>query len=203
MVPYVAEGRIAGDAPGMMGDWVVIQTNGLPSSVPSTVVAINQKDPDTVTTLAPFGPLAERQMSFAPPKTGTDPDNDRLYSADMGYGKLAGIHLEPGTGDMSVEFIVDDSTTAFQPVIDEADNRVLVVSDMVPDDTTNAGVAMVMGGASYRERVTWRDAATGETLAASDLLPPLTFGSLLAPGYGGRLYYPTDDGFITLQVTPN
>ena len=42
-----------------------------------------------------------------------------------------------------------------------------------------------------------------EILAASDLLPPLTFGSLLVPGYGGRLYYPTDDGFITLQVKPS
>ncbi|MCZ7529657.1 MAG: hypothetical protein M5U31_04540 [Acidimicrobiia bacterium] len=72
-VPYVGEGQMTGDAAGMMGDWVVIQTNGLPAAVPSTVVAINQHDPDKVTTIEPFGPLAEGQMSFAPPKTGTDP----------------------------------------------------------------------------------------------------------------------------------
>ena len=194
---------MTGDAPGMMGDWVVIQTNGLPASVPSTVVAINQHDPNKVTTIEPFGPLADGQMSFAPPKTGTDPENDRLYSADMGYGKLAGIHLDPSTGDMSVEFVVDDSTTAFQPVIGENNERVVIVTDMVPDDPTKVGVAMVMGGAAYKERVTWRNAATGEILAASDLLPPLTFGSLLVPGYGGRLYYPTGNGFITLQVKPS
>lgn len=142
-------------------------------------------------------------MSFAPPKTGTDPDNDRFYSADMGYGKLAGIHLDPASGEMNVEFVVDDSTLAFQPVIGEKDDRVMVVSDMVPDDPANAGAAMVMGGAGYQERVTWRDAATGEILAASDMLPPLTFGSLIVPGYGGRFYYPVADGFVTLQVKPN
>ena len=26
--------------------------------------------------------------------------------------------------------------------------------------------------------------------------------SLSTPGYGGRVYYPTDKGFITLQVRP-
>ncbi len=150
VVPYVAEGQMTGDAPGMMGDWLVIQTNGLPAPVPSTVVAINQHDADKVTTIEPFGPLADGQMSFAPPKTGTDPDNDRLYSADMGYGKLAGIHLDPASGEMSTEFIVDDSTTAFQPLYGGKDDRVMVVSDMVPDDPANAGVAMVMGGAELQ-----------------------------------------------------
>ena len=85
----------------------------------------------------------------------------------------------------------------------EKDDRVLMVTDMVPDEPTQAGVAIVMGAASYKERVTWRDAVTGTILAASELLPPLTFGSLLVPGYGGRVYYPTGDGFITLQVSPS
>ena len=39
-------------------------------------------------------------------------------------------------------------------------------------------------------------------LAESDFFEPLTFNSLIVPGYGGRMYYPTDRGFITLQVRP-
>lgn len=202
VVPYTAEGQTTGDAPGMMGDWLVIQTNGLPSPVPSTVAAINVHDASKVTTVEPFGPVPDGQMSFAPPKTGTDLDNDRLWSADLGYGKVAGIHLDQATGEMDVEYVVDDSTLAFQPVIGPPDDRVLVISDMVPDDPQQRGLALVMGGEPYKERVTWRDAATGEILAASDLLPPLTFGSLIVPGYGGRFYYPTADGFITLYVKP-
>lgn len=77
----------------------------------------------------------------------------------------------------------------------------LILSDMQPDDPGKAGLAMLMSG-SYHERVMWREAATGRMLAASDPLEPLTPGSLITPGYGGRLYYPTATGFITLQLVP-
>ena len=64
----------------------------------------------------------------------------------------------------------------------------------------NALLEVVSG--KYKEQVTWRDAATGRILAESDFFEPLTFNSLIVPGYGGRMYYPTDEGFITLQVKP-
>ena len=48
----------------------------------------------------------------------------------------------------------------------------------------------------------WRDAATGRILAESDFFEPLTVNSLVAPGFGGRVYFPTGNGFITLQVMP-
>ena len=31
---------------------------------------------------------------------------------------------------------------------------------------------------------------------------PMTFGSLLTPGYGGRVYFSTGKGFITMLVMP-
>ena len=77
----------------------------------------------------------------------------------------------------------------------------LILSDMQPDDPGKAGLAMLMSG-SYHERVMWHEAATGRILAASDPLEPLTPGSLITPGYGGRLYYPTATGFVTLQLVP-
>ena len=39
-------------------------------------------------------------------------------------------------------------------------------------------------------------------LAESDFFEPLTINSLVVPGYGGRSYYPTNTGFLTLQVRP-
>jgi hypothetical protein len=55
---------------------------------------------------------------------------------------------------------------------------------------------------NYKEQVTWRDTATGWLLAASDFFEPMAFGSLITPGIGGRVYFATGKGFITLQVMP-
>jgi hypothetical protein len=100
-VPYLAEGQTTGDAPGIMGDWITIQTNGVGANVPSTVVAINQHDPGRITAITPFGPLKRRQRSIAPPKTCTDAENGMLYSADLGVGKVAGLRLDQETGALT------------------------------------------------------------------------------------------------------
>jgi hypothetical protein len=55
---------------------------------------------------------------------------------------------------------------------------------------------------NYKEQVTWQDAATSRVLAESDFFEPLTPGSLITPGYGGRVYFPTAHGFIVMQVMP-
>jgi hypothetical protein len=61
-------------------------------------------------------------------------------------------------------------------------------------------VALFSG--NYKEQETWRDAATGRIIAASDFFEPLTPGSLGTPGFGGRVYFPSGTGFIVLQVMP-
>ncbi len=45
-------------------------------------------------------------------------------------------------------------------------------------------------------------AATGRILAESDFFEPMTFGSLITRGFGGRVYFATGKGFIVLQVRP-
>ncbi len=62
-------------------------------------------------------------------------------------------------------------------------------------------MAALMTG-NYKEQLTWRDAATGRLLAESDFFEPLAPGSLITPRFGGRVYFPTDKGFITMQVMP-
>jgi hypothetical protein len=202
-VPAVAqEGQSAADAPTLMGDWIAIQTNGAGSKAKaSSVVAVNQHDAKKMKTIFPFGELEEGEFSFAPPKCGGDPENDMVYSSDMGIGKFAGIRLDPNTGDMKAVWTIDATSSSFMTLIGAPDKRVLLFSVMTPGATEAPIMQTVLSG-RYKEQVTWRDAATGRVLAESDFFEPLTQGSLLTPGFGGRIYFPSGNGFITLQVMP-
>jgi hypothetical protein len=119
----------------------------------------------------------------------------------MGVGKVAGIRMDRETGALSVAFVVDDATTTFQPVIGPKDRRVLLLTNARKNDPKQPTKAVVFGG-GYREQLTWRDAATGRILAESDFFEPLPINSLTPPGFGGRVYFPTENDFIVLQVLP-
>jgi hypothetical protein len=57
----------------------------------------------------------------------------------------------------------------------------------------------VIGGEGV---MAWREAATGRILAESDFFEPMAFGSFITPGFGGRVYFATANGLITMQVMP-
>ena len=201
-ISYLQPGQTAGTAPAEMGDWIVITTNGPGSKVTaSSVVAANQADPSKVMTFFPFGPLKEGQFSFCLPKNGADIENNMLYAADMGIGKVAGIRLDQATGAMQNAFVVDDMTTGFQPLFGPKNHRVLALSNMRAD-LPFEGPVLDLATHLYKEQVTWRDAATGRILAASDFFPPMQLNALITPGFGGRFYYVTADGFYVLEVRP-
>jgi len=196
------EGQSAGDAPTIIGNWIAIQTNGTGSKTKaSSVVVVNQHDAKRHTTLFPFGKLTEGEFSFAPPKAGGDPENNMIYSSDMGIGKLAGIKLEPDTGDMNVLWTIDVTSSSFMTLIGPPDERVLLFSAMKPG-ADEAPVMQTAVSGKYKEKLSWWDAAAGRLLAESDLFEPLTQGSLITPGFGGRVYFPTGHGFIVMQVMP-
>ncbi len=198
----MAKGQTTPDAPSLLHDWIILQTNGLGSkTIASSIIAVNQKDATRMTAIYPFGPLKEGQFSNAPPKPQTDPENNMIYSADFGVGKTAGIKFDPATGEMKTVFVIDDATTAFQPLIGPKDKRVLMLSNMKLNVAAEPMFDALFTG-NYKEQVTWRDAATGRIIAESDFFEPMTFGSLITPGYGGRMYYATGQGFIVLQVRP-
>lgn len=186
------EGQTTPDAPTVLGDWIVLQTNGLGSStMASSIVVVNQNDSSMTNTLFPFGDLQDGEFSLAPPKPGADPDNNMIYSADMGIGKIAGINFDPDTGDMETAFILDQKSSTFQMLIGPPEQRILILENLIDnaDGTQSDGV-------------TWNNALTGEQYAASDLFEPLTSNSVIAPGFGGRFYFPTALGVIALQVMP-
>ncbi len=202
VVKPMKEGQTTSDAPSILGDWIVLQTNGIGSeTVASSIVAVHQKDATRMKVLFPFGPLKPGEWSFAPPKPQTDPENSMIYSADMGTGKVAGIKLDQATGDMKTVFVVEDTTNAFQPLIGPKDKRVLLLSN-ARKNVEKEPIKLALFTANYKEQVTWRDAATGRIIAQSDFFEPLSPGSLVTPGFGGRVYFPTGKGFITMQVMP-
>jgi hypothetical protein len=197
-------GQSAATAATVIGDWIAVQLNGIGSdTIASSVVVASQKDAKKTKIVFPFGELKEGEWSFAMPKNGADPENHMLYSADMGIGKVAGIKLDPNTGDMKVVFLLDDMTTTFQPLFGRKDKRVLLLTNMklnVPREKVKAAFFTQ----NYTEQLTWRDAATGKLLAESDYFEPLTGNSLTPPGFGGRVYFPSavGKGFYALQVMP-
>jgi hypothetical protein len=198
----IQEGQTTGTAPTLVGEWIVVQLNGAGSDkVASSIVAAHQKDPKRMKIIFPFGPLESGEWSFAPPKAGADPENNMIYSADMGVGKVAGIKLDPASGELKPVFVLDNMTNTFQPLYGPKDRRVLVLTNIRKNVAHEPTLLMLMT-ANYKEQVTWHDALTGRKLAESDFFEPLTINSLVTPGFGGRCYFPTGKGFITLQVMP-
>ncbi len=204
MIRPLAEGQNAMTAPTMVGDWVAIQTNGLFSDKKaSSIVVVHQDDASRIRTIFPFGELKPGEWSFAPPKPGADPENGLIYSADMGMRKVGGIKIDPATGDLKVAFVVDDTTTTFQPLIGPKDQRVLLLTNMKLN-VEKEPIRAALFTENYTEQLTWRDAATGKLLAESDFFEPLSINGLTPPGFGGRIYFPTavGKGFYVLQVRP-
>jgi len=202
MVKPMKKGQTTSTAATLIGDWVAIQTNGAGSdTVASSIVVAHRDNAEKVQVVFPFGDLKPGEWSFAPPKAGGDPENSMIYSADMGVGKVAGIKINQDTGELKVAFVVDDATTTFQPVIGPKERRVLLLTNARKNDPQEPMKKTVFS-ANYSEQLTWRDAATGLILAESDFFEPLTINSLTAPGFGGRVYFPTAKDFIALQVMP-
>lgn len=109
-----------------------------------------------------------------------------VYSADGGIGKIAGVHLDPNTGEMKTVWTVDDRSFEFQPLFGPPDHRIMVTSKWDP----SADIGALATG-SYTVQAVWRDAATGKELAASDFLSPISFNALITPTYGGRWVFPS------------
>lgn len=200
----IQKGQTTATAPSVIGDWVVFQLNGAGSkTVASSIAAVHKDDAKRTKIIFPFGELKPGEFSFAPPKAGADPENGMVYSADMGVGKVAGIKLDQATGEMKVAFTVDARTSTFQPLIGPKDKRVLLLTN-AKLKAEKEPLMVAIGTENYTEQLTWRDAATGRILAESDYFEPLTINSLMPPGFGGRVYFPTavGKGFYTLQVMP-
>ena len=197
---YLEPGQTSGDAPGILGDWVVIQVNGLPSKVASSIIAINQQNPSRITRVHPFGKDVPTGMSWAPPKAAIDAENSMVFSADQGMMKIGGIKFDQTSGEMTTAWTMDAATTALQALYGPPDRRVLGTARATPGATLEQ--LNQTSAPTYRQQALWLEARTGRILAESSFFEPMNFNTLLTPGFGGRFYYMWDQGFIVLQVMP-
>ena len=129
--------------------------------------------------------------------------NNSVGATELVHGvcRLRGIKLDQATGEMKTVFVIENPTSAFQPLIGPKAKRVLLLSNCKRRVTAEPLKLALLTG-NYAEQVTWRDATTGRIIAESDFFEPLTPGSLITPGFGGRVYFDTGKGFIVLQVQP-
>ena len=68
------EGQTTPDAPTVLGDWIVLQTNGIGSStVASSIVVVNQNDSSNTQTIFPFGDLQEGRVQPGAAQAGSRP----------------------------------------------------------------------------------------------------------------------------------
>lgn len=190
----------------VINDWVVTQTNTLPASTALDVIAINQADSSLVYKLQPFlgdpipplveaafatqGPGGVQAISWAPMSVSADPDNNLIYAADALPGKIAAITITP-TG-LSTVWKATQTTTEFTTLIGPEDKRVLVGTDIPGPE---------IPGNNLNDFAVWRNAATGQELARSPLLPAMTQGTMIQPYYHGDMFFEGQLGSL-IKLSP-
>lgn len=203
-VDYLLPGQTAASAAGIMGDWVVLMTNGAGATNASlSIIAINQANASNMKRIEPM-PLQLGQFSYIPSLPSFDITNSRIYAMDPGPGKVVGIDFDQETGNMSVAWSADQKTLSWMILIGPPDKRVLVGTNITSDEPNPVKWDVGPVGANYQEQLMWSDANTGKLLAATDFYGPMVIGMQMWPGYGGLIYeLQTDGSLMSFQVLPS
>lgn len=169
---------------GILGNFAVAQTNYVPSTTPSYVVAANLYDSTQQYRLQPFLLSAHSRLSWVPDKAALDSENNRIYAEDTYAGQIAALTI--GSSGLSVLWKQNSVATGFPALLGTTTARQLVIPSL-----TDAG-----------DTLTWRDPATGAVLAQSSGLSPRPTIGASAPGFKGRFYYPSFYSDQLLELTP-
>ncbi len=174
-VRYRSGGQRPGTGPGLLGDFLVVQTNFLPAGEPLTVTAVSIRDSSRVFTARPFG---DSTASWIVSKPALDAANATVVTHDTSAGRMAALRLDPRTG-FHVRWRRSLRSLAFSALVGPAARRQIVI----PDSSE--------GG----DRVVWLDERSGRVRARSRLLAPdAAPGNIVTPGFGGRFYYLSGGG---------
>jgi hypothetical protein len=124
-VSYLQPGQTSASAPVIMGNWVILMTNGgAPTNTSLSIVAISQADANKLTRIEPM-PLKPGQLSYIPSLPSVDAEHSRIYAMDPGPGKVAAIDIDQKTGKMSVAWSEDQTTLSWLILTGPANHRVL------------------------------------------------------------------------------
>lgn len=207
---YLLPGQTAGDAPAVLGNWIIANQNGGGSAlVPITPFAVSQDiNGDgsvtsvratpwgtTLPTASPTGGWSASLGSF-----GVDPENNMVYAQDT-YQGVVGLSLNQTTGAMTTVWNRPDwRTTDYFSLIGPVNQRILISQYLNPDILSSTSVLQsALYSSNYTETVEWANASTGATILrppSSAYTPSTALGSLPNLGYGGLIYMMGNTGSI-------
>lgn len=171
----------------VVNDWVVAQTNTLPSETALSVISINQGNASNQFSIQPFlgDPIPpfisaafSPSISWAPMSVSGDPENNLIYASDSLPGEIAAIRISDS--GLQVIWKVNQRTTEFTALINPSSTRVVVGTD-IPNGE--------IPGNNHNDYAVWRNALTGVEIARSPLLPAMTQGTMIQPYYFGNMFY--------------
>jgi hypothetical protein len=169
-VVYRTGAQRPGTGPGLLGDFLVIQTNFLPATEPLTVTAVSVHDSRRVFQARPFG---DSTGSWIVSKPALDAATGTIVTHDTAAGRMAALHLDPRRG-LSVRWRRELSSLDFSALVGDAAHRQIVIPDLT----------------SKGDTVVWLDERSGRELARSRPLADVAApGNIVTPGFGGRFYY--------------
>ncbi|MFZ6759573.1 hypothetical protein ACO0K9_20390 [Undibacterium sp. Ji50W] len=166
---YVQDGEMPGTACALMNDWVIVQTNFLESSQPLRISAFHVQDSQRSHSVQPF-PGAAPSQEFSKP--GVDAENGRIYTNDQLVGKVAGLDFDAESG-FNISWQAEQRMASFWAITGPQSLR-----NIIGTNFSAAG-----------DHVLWRDAKSGEQLAASDALDSKFNGNIVSSGFAGKFYY--------------
>ncbi|HEX3317080.1 MAG TPA: hypothetical protein VHR88_03615 [Solirubrobacteraceae bacterium] len=176
-VTYRTGAQQPGTGAGLLGHWVVVQTNFLPSSAPLTVTAVNTHDDREVFRAQPF---KGAPMSWIVSKAALDTANRTVVTHDTAAGRMAALRLDPRRG-FRVRWRRALSSLDFSALIGDPAHRQIVIADR-----GQAG-----------ESVVWLSERTGAEQARSPVLSDVPApGNIVTPGFAGRFWYVSARGAL-------
>ncbi len=175
-VTYRTGDQTPGTGPGILGGFVVVQTNFATSTEPMTLTAVSVHDSERVFRIRPFENSGTG--SWIVSKAALDERTGMVVTHDTVAGRMAGIHLDPRRG-FEVSWRRDIKSLSFSALVGPPAKRQIVI----PDSSS--------GG----DEVVWLDERTGSEVTRSE---PLAVGpapgNIVTPGFGGRFYYTSAAG---------
>lgn len=190
-VDYLIGKQTNGSEPTVFGDYVVLNTNGFPTSEPMSMLAVSQQD---AAIIYRFQPFKDRKHSFNPCKIAVDIANQKLYAVDGLANQLAAVNFNSKTG-FSLAWKVNQSSYSFMNLIGAPEQRILVSNEIKFTrwfKFLRNTIFPYFKPIIYlfkQEQVVWRDARTGKELARSKALE--RGGFLMTHGFNNKLYVPT------------
>lgn len=176
------------------GDFVVIQTNALPTSAPMRITAVSQADAARRFSAHPFAG-SNVKWSFTPSKASSDWAARRVYTSEA-YGGFAALDFDPKAG-FSVAWKVEQYTGSFITLLGGEAERAVVATDMGVTEADDYGAPK-----HRQESLIWRRASDGKELGRAEKLPR-NFGLTVTPSVNGEIYYATGAKGLWLITPPS